>query len=201
MRTLRQIDIKNCPGYFFNSMINIMKLDTNLLSINQIAFTNTDAVVYEIKYFKNLDGVNPLYFVFNDVDAYFKCIDEDKYLVFAATEQNREALENYRELWNEIKEEIRTIRGIEPFEYEKDAMRIRFESDCGWPLGKILNIPVRIIIAKSVFEENGRYYLQAHLKDCFLECNYVDDSYVCCKTPLKSVNCVDYGLFLSKEGA
>ena len=195
MRTLRQITIKNCPGYFFNSMKNIMKLDTNLLCINQIAFTNADAVVYEIEYFKNLDGVNPLHLVFNDVDAYLECIDENKCVVFALTNKNRKALENYRELWNEIKEEIRTIRGIKPFEYEKDAMRIRLL------LRRILNIPVCIIIARSVFEENGRYYLQVYLKDCFLECNYVDDSYVCCKTPLKSVNCVDYGLFLSKKDA
>ena len=75
MRTLRKVGRKNCPGYFFNSITNIKNLDTNLLDINQMKFTNTDSVVYEIKYFKNLDGVNSLYLVFNDVDAYFECID------------------------------------------------------------------------------------------------------------------------------
>ena len=68
-------------------------------------------------------------------------------------------------------------------------------------LGKIINIPVCGIIAKSIFEENGNYYPQVYLKDCLPECDYVDDSYVCCKTPLKSINCVDFGLFLSKKGA
>ena len=165
MRTLRQIDIKNCPGYFFNSMINIMDLDTNF-SINQISFTSTDIIIFEIEYFKNLDGVNSLYLVFNDLDAYFECIDENKYLVFALTDKNREVLENYKELWTEIKEEIRIIRGIEPFEYEKDVMKIK--SDYGLPLGKILNIPMRVIIERSVFEENGKYYPQVYLKDCFL---------------------------------
>ena len=157
MRTLRQISIQICPGYFFNSMTNIMKLDTNLLGINQIAFTNTDAEVYKVEYFKNLDGVNPLYLVFNvnDVDAYFECTDKNKYLVFDSTDKNKKVLENYRELWNEIKEEIRTIRGIEPFEYEKDVIRIKLESDYGLLLGKVLNILVCVIIAKSVFEENG----------------------------------------------
>ena len=58
MRTLRQVGIKNCPGYFFNSITNIKNLDTNLLGINQMTFTSTDSVVYEIEYFKNLDGVN-----------------------------------------------------------------------------------------------------------------------------------------------
>ena len=54
MRTLRQIDIKNCPGYFFNSMINIMDLDTNLLIINQISSTSTDIVFMKLKILKIL---------------------------------------------------------------------------------------------------------------------------------------------------
>ena len=39
-----------------------MKLDSSLLDLNQISFTNTDAAVHEIEYFKNFDDVNPLYF-------------------------------------------------------------------------------------------------------------------------------------------
>ena len=145
-------------------MTNIKSLDTILLGINQISFTSTDIVVYEFEYFENLDGVNSLYLVSNDVDAYFECIDGNKYLVFDLTDKNEKALKNYKELWDEIKEEIRTIKGIESFKYEKDVMKIRFKSDYGLPLGKILNIPVCVIIAKSVFEENGKYYPQVHLK-------------------------------------
>ena len=55
--------------------------------------------------------------------------------------------------------------------YEKDFMKIRFKSDDDLPLGKILNIHVCLIIAKSVFQENDKYYLQIHLKDCFLNMN------------------------------
>ena len=105
MRAFRQIDKKNCPGYFFNNMKNIMNLDTNLLGIYQISVTSTDIVVYKIEYFKNLNGVNSLYLVFNVVDACFQCIDENRYLVFALTEKNREALEHCEELWSEIKDE------------------------------------------------------------------------------------------------
>ena len=79
-------------------MTNIMNLDTNLLGINQITLTSTDSVIYDIECFKNLDGVNSLYLAFNDVDAYFEYIDENKYLVFALTDKNREALENYEKL-------------------------------------------------------------------------------------------------------
>ena len=165
MRTLRQVGIKSCPGYFFNCM----NLDTNLLGINQMTYTGTNHDLYEIEYFKNLDVVNSLYLVFNDVDAYFECIDENKYLVFALTDKNREALENYKELWSEMKDATRTIRGIDPFKYEKDVMKITFESDYGLPLGKILNIPMCVIIAKSVFEKNNKYYPQVYSKNCFFK--------------------------------
>ena len=52
MKTLRQVNIKNCPGYFFNSMINIRNFDTNLLGVNQMTFTSTDSVVYDISIFQ-----------------------------------------------------------------------------------------------------------------------------------------------------
>ena len=81
-------------------------------------------------------------------------------------------------------------------------MKIRFESDYGLLLGKILNIPLCVIIAKSVFEENGKYYPQVHLKDCCFEYEHEnnDNSYVFCEASSKFVSCVDYGLFLSKKG-
>ena len=47
-------------------------------------------------------------------------------------------------------------------------MKIKFESNDELPLGEIINIPVCLIIAKSVFHENDKYYPQVHLKDCFL---------------------------------
>ena len=79
-------------------MTSIKNLDTSLLGINQMTFTSTGSVGYGIKYFKNLDDVNSLYLIFNDVDAYFGCINENKYLIFTLTDKNREALENYKEL-------------------------------------------------------------------------------------------------------
>ena len=50
MITLRQINIKNRPHYFFNDMINIKNFDPNLWSIDKISFKSTDAVIYYIEY-------------------------------------------------------------------------------------------------------------------------------------------------------
>ena len=82
------------------------------------------------------------------------------------TYKNREALENYTELWDEIKDQIETINGDNPFEYGKDFIKARFESNDDLPLSKILNIPVCTIIVKSVFQEDNNYYPQLLLYEC-----------------------------------
>ena len=97
---------------------------------------------------------------------------------FAPAEKNKEALENYTELWDEIKDEIELINGNEPIEYKKDFMKIRFESDDDLPLGKMFNIPVCIIIVRFVFQENNNYYPKVFLHEFFYENEDEDDSYV-----------------------
>ena len=102
----------------------------------------TDCVIFDIEYFKNLDNENSLYLVFNNVDAYTECNsteenNKNKYLIFASTDKNKEALENYTELRDGVKDQIETISGNKTIKYEKDFMKIRFESDDDLPLGKI----------------------------------------------------------------
>ena len=99
MRTLRQVNLKNRQNYFFNSMTNIKNFDQNLLNMDQISIKSTDCVIYDIKDFRSLDSSNSLYLVFNDVDACIECNsteenNENKYLVFALTDKNKEALGN-----------------------------------------------------------------------------------------------------------
>ena len=51
-------------------------------------------------------------------------------------------------------------------------MKIRFESDDNSPFVEVLNIPVCVIIARSVFQESNRYYPQVFLHECFYEYEY-----------------------------
>ena len=61
-------------------------------------------------------------------------------------------------------------------------MKIKFESNDDLPLDEIINIPLCVITAKTVFQENDKYYPQVHLKDCFYEYEHEhgDNSYVVC---------------------
>ena len=93
-------------------------------------------------------------------------------MIFASTDKNKEALENYTELSDEIKDQIELISGNKPIEYKKGFMKIKFESDDDLPLGKILNIPVCIIIVRSIFQETNNYHPQVFLHESFYEYQY-----------------------------
>ena len=111
MKTLRKTNTKNSQNYFFNSMTNMTSM-TSLLSIVQTPFKGIDFFTYNIKYIKNFDSVNSLYLIFNNVDAYIEKYNEDKYLIFASTDKNKEALD-------QIKDQTELISGNKPIEYKK----------------------------------------------------------------------------------
>ena len=85
---------------------------------------------------------------------------------FILQPKNREALENYTELSDEIKDQIETINGDNPIGCGNDFMKARFESNNDLPLSKIFYIPVCIIIVKSVFQEDNNHYPQVLLYEC-----------------------------------
>ena len=126
MRTLRKVNIKNRQHYYFNSMINIENFDPNLLSIDEISFKSTDPVIYDIEYItmKSFDNANFLYLIFNNVDVYIEENNENKYLIFASTDMNKEVLENCTELWDEIKDQNEAISDVKSIKYGEDFMKI-----------------------------------------------------------------------------
>ena len=51
----------------------------------------------------NIHGVNPLYLIFDKLDKYIRESNGNKYLIFTPTNENKEILTKYRELWDKIK--------------------------------------------------------------------------------------------------
>ena len=121
-------------------MTNIEDFDLSLLTIDKVSFESNKSIIYDIKYIKNLNSSNSLYLVFNNLDAYIEKSGENKYLILASTDKNKSALENYTELWDEIKEQIESVNGNKVIKYGKDFRKIKFESNDDLPLGKILSI-------------------------------------------------------------
>ena len=61
--------------------------------------------------------------------------NKDKHLVFALTDKNKVALENYTELWDKIKEQIELVSGNKPIEYKKYFIKIKLKSDDNFAFG------------------------------------------------------------------
>ena len=64
--------------------------------------------------------------------------------------ENKVLLKKYADVWNRIKNEIKTINGGEVNNYEKDYMKIKFNSDDDLPLKKPLKFHAMIIIIKLI---------------------------------------------------
>ena len=70
--------------------------------------------------------------------------------------------------FNGIKDEIKEIWSDE-CDYEKDYMKIKFNSDDDLPLNKPLKFHLMTIIIRSIFEEDGKLYPQVFLDDTLYE--------------------------------
>ena len=119
---------------------------------------------------ENIHSVNPLYVLVNHAREYIEEKNENKYLIFDdSVDENKALLKKYADVSDGIKNEIKAINGGKENDYEKDYMKIKFNSDDDLPLNKPLTLPAMTIIIRSVFEEGGKVYPQVFLVDAFYE--------------------------------
>ena len=76
-----------------------------------------------------------MFLIIGEADGSIEEKNENKYLVFADTNKNKEVLEKYIKHWDKIKSLIEKIDD-KPVEYGKDYMKVKFNSDDNLPLNK-----------------------------------------------------------------
>ena len=156
-------------------MINIKNFHPNLLKINKNS--HKDINIYYIDYItiksygdcENIHSVNPLYLIINKAYGYIKEKNGEKYLILDSENENNEVLKKYNEIWDGIKNEIEIINGGKTNEYDKDLMKIKFNSDDNLPLNKILKLYNMTIVIRSIFEEDGKLDPHVYLDECLYE--------------------------------
>ena len=85
----------------------------------------------------------------------------NKYLIFDdSVDKNKKVIKKYTEVWNGIKNKIKAIRGDKENDNQKDYMKIKFNSDD--------DLPLKIAIIRSVFEEDGKLYPQIFFRRRFV---------------------------------
>ena len=174
MGVVKQIHIKNRTYYFYNNIIDIKNFDAKLLkndkkSQKKIGIYN---IVYITK--KKVDDcekiniVNHLYLLIINANRHNEEKDVNKYLVFDSADENKELLKKYNDVFNRIRDKIKEVSSDE-CDYEKDYMKIKFNSDDDLPLNKPLKFHNMTITIRSVFEEDGKLYPQLFLDDTLYE--------------------------------
>ena len=141
-------------------MISLKNFEPNLLKIDKKSYRNIG--IYNVGYI--------VYLKVNHANRYIEEKIENKYLIFDATDENKELLKIYAGVWNGIKNKINAINSSE-CNYEKDYMKIKFNCDDDLPLNKPLKFHMMTIIIRSVFEEDGKLYPQVFLDDTLYELN------------------------------
>ena len=116
-----------------------------------------------------------MYLRITHANGYIECnsieeINENKYLIFDSIDENKEFLKKYNDVFNGIMGKIKEVSNDE-YDYEKDYIKIIFNSDDNLPLNKPLKFHNMTITIRSVFKEDGKLYLQVFLDDTLYELN------------------------------
>ena len=70
--------------------------------------------------------MNPLYLIVNNPSGYIKEKNGNKFLIFDSTDENKEILEKYSDIWSGIKNKTEEISSGE-CDYKKHYMTIKFK--------------------------------------------------------------------------
>ena len=146
-----------------------------MLKLDKISYKGIG--IYNIRYItikkigdcKNINSVNPLYLRINYASGYIEEINGDKYIIFDSIDKNKELFKKYN-VFNGIMDKIKEINSDDCY-YEKDYMKIKFNSDDDLPLNKLLKFHIMTITFRLVFEEDGKLYSQVFLDDTLYELN------------------------------
>ena len=92
---------------------------------------------------ESISSVNLLYLRINHASGYIEEKNGNKYLVFDSTDRNKELQKKYADVWDRIKYEM--------------------------SLNRSLKFHAMTINIRSVFEEDGKLYLQHFLDDTLYE--------------------------------
>ena len=75
-------------------------------------------------------------------------------------------LEQYKNLWSEIKKQVKKIDNSKSIKYGDDFMKIKVDSRDNLPLNKILHILVLDMIVESVSQIENEYYPRIYISEC-----------------------------------
>ena len=173
MGKITQINIKNRTYHFQNDTINLDEFDESKIKVDKRSFNDINIYYLGYEYKKKItecneiNSVNPLYLRIKDMKGQFKKGKGDNvwYLIIFG---DADVLRKFANIWKSIRAKIEeNTGGI--VQYDKDYMKIKFESNDNLPTDNIINMHQVTIIVRSVFVQNDKFYPQLFLDDALYE--------------------------------
>ena len=167
MGEIKIISIKDRSYYFYNDVINLDEFDGNKIKADRKNFNYIDIYYLGYEHKKKIaecneiNSVNRLYLRITDVKGQFKKDKSDNawYLIIFS---NENVLRIFANIWESIRTKSEeNTGGI--VQYDKDYMRIKFESNDNLPTEKTVNIRSATIIIRRDFAQYGKFYPQLFL--------------------------------------
>ena len=170
MNGLQVINIKSRTYYFFDDMINIKNLDPNKVMKDEKSYKNI--IIYYIGYvtvktlsYTKINSGNPLYLIINKINGYIEESKGNKYLKLVPTNEGKDKLKIYDELWNKIGDLIRSITNNSD-NYDEKYLKIKLNSDDDLRIKKTQKLYKMVKVVRSVFHEGSKHYPQVFLDKC-----------------------------------
>ena len=173
MGEIKQINIKNRTYFFYNDIIDLDEFDGSKIKVDKNFFNDIGIYYLGYEYKKKIteynvtNSVNPLYLNIKDMKGKFKKrkVDNVRYIIIFGY---ADVLRKFVNIWKSIRVKIEeNTGGI--VQYDKDCMKIKFESNDSLPIDNIVNMHQVTIIIRSVFAQNGKIYRQLFLDDALYE--------------------------------
>ena len=159
MATIKEINIKNRTYYYYNDLIDLDEFNESKIQVHKKDFNDIDIYYVGYEYKKKITGcnimrsVNPLYLRIVDIKGQFeKGKDDAWYLVISDKD---DVYKKLVDIFESIKNEI-IEKTWDALEYDKDYMKIKFESNNIFPTDKDVNIHLSTIVIRAIFAKDSK---------------------------------------------
>ena len=166
MRSTKEMNIKNRTYYYYNDIIDLDEFHESKIKVDKKDFNDIDIYYLGYEYKKKITecniirSVNPLYLRTVYIKGQFEKGKDDAWHLVISDKDDvySKLVDSFESIKNEIIEKT-----WDALEYDKDYMKIKFESNNVFPADKDANIHLATIVIRAIFAKDGKYYPQLFL--------------------------------------
>ena len=93
-----------------------------------------------------INNVNSLYLAIDKINGYIEKLNGNQYFLLGSTAESKDTLKRYEELWNKVRDLIRSLT-YNSDNYEEKHVKINFNSGYHLP----------VVVVRAVFHEDHKY--------------------------------------------